>query len=445
MKNITRLFLELFNVVNPVLYLIRYRNGGDPFRQFKIIKRKSKNIITHNSGSNVLIVPYRVSPHSNLFEGLVAEKIRTRGHTVFAMLCGQAVSRCDHVHSTTCRILNCNMCYFEQKRFVDTFDVTPCFVTAYINSANLLEIRNLIRKVKESRNYHIKYLGVEIYPILYGALQRYYLKAVPDLYRGKNIVYDFLETILKTICAFSNIVSEIKPKYVLLSHGVYATWGSVLEYCKAHKLRFIIWGRLYNNGGIMAAHNDSYLSPRICDPVNKWTGRDLTEMQLNIFKKYMDARIGLSNEQVYCNYNSENRLLVSEKDIRAALKIDNKSKIVGLFPNIPWDGQIFRSSRGVFDDFECWLVETIEFFKTLKDATLVIRAHPAEMLKGFASKSEKLKDILSKNFQYLPKQVIYLPPDHFINSYALGMASMIALTYGTNLGLELEYVKRNKW
>ena len=58
-----------FNFLGWTFNLIRYRNKKDPFKEFHKLRKNER--IPKPSKGNVLIIPIRVSPISNLFEGII--------------------------------------------------------------------------------------------------------------------------------------------------------------------------------------------------------------------------------------------------------------------------------------------------------------------------------------------------------------------------------------
>ena len=56
-----------------------------------------KEKIPLDNKGTILLAPVRVSPVSNLFEGLIGYYFKLKGYKVKALLCDQCVSFCDNI------------------------------------------------------------------------------------------------------------------------------------------------------------------------------------------------------------------------------------------------------------------------------------------------------------------------------------------------------------
>lgn len=433
-------FLKIFNVLSPVLYKYKYRFKKGPYEKInKIVKNIPEKKV---ADKKILVVPFRVSSGSNLFEGNCSLVFKQRGYDVDFFLCGQAVSQCEQIDFSRSKYLRCNLCFYEQERFVSSFQGNPVFIKNCLSSAELKKIQQEVEQIDLQLldNYHYK--GVSIGRPLSSALQLYFKEPAPCFVENEKIIRGYLRTIFTTINALDNYFKKNKVELVLLSHGVYSTWGTVMEYCLAHSIKFVTWAREYHGAGIIAAHNDSYLVEPMNEKNSNWNQSPLTLHQKQQITDYLQAKVGLKTQNFdYVNYYNSESNFSTKEELYKLLGIDINKKIVALLPNIPWDGQIFRPAV-LFNDINSWLYETIEWFKQRTDSVLVIRTHPAEM-HSHGGSGDGLRGALQEIYgqSTLPKNIILIPADSPVRSINVAIHSCAALLYGSTIGYETTFLK----
>ncbi len=378
--------------------------------------------------------------YGHTFEGLFARKAALQGKNVYILRCGAYLNYCDVIHTELShKNLRCAVCLAQQEDFMMAFGGLDCMYKGYITKKEENEIATYIDAFFRQKTSTHKFKDVPLDQILHSALQRYYLIADPAV-RDDKVTRGFLHTILSTLTVMDKMVKKIHPKYVLSSHGTYSTWGAVVEYCKAHNVYVITYGQNYNRCGIEFTYDDSYLTGVLNDKENKWAEKILSQKESATVKHFLDERLGLvKDENVAFDYNKNNKTRYTREQLNEILGIDANKKMIGLFPNIPWDGQVTGGSA-VFHHFSDWLRTTVDYFVTRDDAVLVIRSHPAEVLTGDAAGHETTATILRSLYTELPHNVLLLGPKHQINSYTLGENSDFGITYSSTVTLELTYL-----
>jgi hypothetical protein len=86
-----------------------------------------------------------------------------------------------------------------------------------------------------------------------------------------------------------------------------------------------------------------------------------------------------------------------------------------------------------------WLVQTCEYFAGRPDLQLLIRVHPAE-INGFPPSRQPILQELRKRLPELAANIIVVPPDSGMSTYALMSLCNAAIIYGTKMGVELTSV-----
>lgn len=433
--NKLKLIKPLRHLTNALYFLVR-REKNLYSEYLKIVTLEKCDF--HFSEGNVLVTPISCA-EGHFFEGIFARKAMMQGHKVYALLCGQGMERCDTVNCYNKQpTLTCTLCAAQQDNFAECFGITPILYSSILCDSDIREAERLAECFLLSQNEDYYLFNVNIKQVLYPALQRYYLMANPAL-QNDFVCREFLLNIYKTLFAMKKICDELNPKYVISSHGIYSAWGAVVEYCKANSIYVVTWGRTYNKNGIQFAYNQSYLTLDLDDQENSWMKTTLTDEKKNIAVNFYMERLGLKDAELSYDYNKGNKENYTREEINRILGISPEKKIVGLFPNIPWDGQV-TGAADVFASFTDWLHKTIEFFLKQRDIVLVIRSHPAEALFGENAGKETVQSIITELYQTLPPNIIILPARSNINSYTLGENSLFALTYSSTVSLELTFL-----
>lgn len=411
-------------------------NKNSMFERYKIeIEKNAK--IPENKIGNILITSICASDATSLFEGLYARKAILEGNEVYVLFCGQFLNKCETKgRYLRGKSLRCSFCKNRQEQFVTAFDVNPCYYDSVLDKDDINKVNKLVDDYFVN-NRHV-FCGVNINTILYTSLQRYYLEADPKI-KNDKITKGFLFTIYSSLIAMDKLCAKIRPKYVLSTHGTYSTWGSTVEYCKANNIRVITYGRTYNKDGMLFAMNDSYLLRYQNIKDKEWENRVLSDKQLSLVNKFYKIRLGIIEGEVTFDYNKGNNRLMAKKEICKLLSIDENRKIITLLPNIPWDGQ-FNGYSPVYKLFRDWLKETINFFEKKRDVYLIIRSHPAEKTRNAGH--ETTMTMICDMFPKLSSNIIVLPPDSDINSFALSNVSEFILTYSTTTTLEVAYLRK---
>lgn len=431
--------IKLVNFFKHVInFIINTKNQRfNPYIYY--LKNISKKKVLSKREENILIT-FIGGAYEHTFEGLFARKAALQGNSVYILRCGAYLDYCDVINEELhYKSLRCAVCLARQEDFMKAFGGVDCTYRNWITSKDEQEINNFIASFFKHNNFTHKFKNVFIDHILYSALQRHYLIAEPDV-RDDKVSRGFLNSILSTLVVMDKLDNKIHPKYVLSSHGTYSTWGAVVEYCKAHNVYVVTYGQNYNHCGIEFTYDDSYLTGVLNDTDNKWAEKVLTEKEYATVKRFLDERLGrVQDEGVAFDYNKNNKTHYTREQLNEMLGIDANKKLIGLFPNIPWDGQV-TGGTAVFPNFRDWLKTTVDYFAARDDAVLVIRSHPAEVLTGDAAGHETTETMLKDIYTVLPRNVLLVGPKHQVNSYTLGENSDFAITYSSTITLELTYL-----
>lgn len=425
------MFLQ--KVLNPIdSLLIRHKYNGriNPFIEFAKIK-KNTPLPPANKG-NILIGSIRMFGVAHLFEGLLAYKYRLKGYKVYALMCGQELESCESKDLKLLSNLGCTVCYSEQKLFCETFEIEPLYIRDYIDKKESSSIKNSANQLTINK---MEYKSIDFSPEITSGLMRVLKTSNVKEEKHLDLLRKYAITCFKTYQATINILDKIKPIHTIMSHGVYSTWGSMIKACNVLNYHSVVWGRGYvGTGNIMATHNNSYLFENTIDPISNYINRELSaEQEINVLEYFRDKRTPTSKVDYVSYYKDQsiNQII----DIKEKLNIPKEKIVFGMFPNIPWDGQLFSASD-FFKGISVFVKSTITWVIENPEVHLIIRAHPAEKHIRSLNQAETFKDILFGLFPSLPENVTFLDSNSNISSYQIEEHIQVALLYAGTIGLE---------
>ncbi len=122
-------------------------------------------------------------------------------------------------------------------------------------------------------------------------------------------------------------------------------------------------------------------------------------------------------------------------DIARQIGLDPHKPAIGLLTNVSWDAQLHYPANALPNMLE-WLAQTCEYFATRPDLQLLIRVHPAE-ISGFPPSRQPILAELRKRLPRLASNIIVVPPESGLSTYALMSLCNAAIIYGTKMGVEL--------
>ena len=167
----------LFNFISPILVKLRYRNKKDPFYEFsKIIKGNTFNHEISDNGI-ILITPIRISPVSNLFEGLIGKFYQLKGEEVKVLMCNQSVEYCENFTKFHNKNIACALCKKEQQRFSKFFKLNAIKANECVSLDEIKDIKKLINERNFSRKEDFYFDDIDFYNAITSAVMRHTLKS----------------------------------------------------------------------------------------------------------------------------------------------------------------------------------------------------------------------------------------------------------------------------
>jgi len=421
---------KILNPISSSLINYKYRNKLNPFVEFNRIK--GDHVLPPITKGNILIGSIRMNGVGQLFEGMLAYSLRMKGYKVYALMCGQGLEYCETKDLSLKSNYKCSICYKEQNLFCETYGVEPLYIDDFINAEERTSIDKICNNL--SIDSMVNPEGIDLEDEITSGLMR--ILKISDV-KDEIFLVDlkkFGKAAMLTYQSTLNIFKKINIDQVVMSHGIYSTWGAMIKACHNSNIDTVVWGRGYvGKGNIMATHGQSYLFENIVEPTSNYINIELTEIEREKTIDYIMNKRNPGSKVDYVSYykeESKDKLNVFEK-----FDIPKGKKVFGMFPNIPWDGQLFSSSES-YPNIGQFAKSTLTWFINNPDNYLIIRAHPAESFSRSNNQLETFKDILFDLCPELPENVKFLNSNSSITSYQLEEEIDVALLYAGTIALE---------
>ena len=426
---------KIFNFISPLLVKFRYRNKKDPFLEFyKIIKDKVINYEKSENGI-ILITPIRVSPVSNLFEGLIGKFYELKGENVRVLMCNQSVEYCENFTKFSKKKIACALCKKEQQRFSKFFNLKSIRANDCVSLDEIKKIKKIINERDFNKKDDFFFNGVDLYSSITSAVMRHTLKS--EIYGNTYLLKKYAFTAFFYSKVISNLNKSIQINKLISSHGIYSTWGSIIDTCKILNINSIVWGRGYiGQGNLLFGKNGNYHEEFIYEKPTYLNDFEITADEKAEILSYYKMKMNPDSKVDYINYYKD--LQKKNDEIGKNLVEIAKSHrfVFGIYTNIPWDGEMLKTTEN-FPTTRKFVKSVIVWFNSNTDCLLIIRAHPAEVSREEGKGTETFEDLLMSEFEILPKNVIFIKPDNSVTSYMVSSIADANILFGSTMSLEL--------
>lgn len=138
-------------------------------------------------------------------------------------------------------------------------------------------------------------------------------------------------------------------------------------------------------------------------------------------------------------YLQQDKRIADASAVRTMLGLDPSKKTAVIFSHVLWDATFFYG-RGLFQDYESWLVETVRAACANPSLNWVIKLHPDLVWKlkyeGFTG---ELRDMVAMRAAVgqLPEHVTVVPPDTKVSTYSFFAIADYCLTVRGTVGIEM--------
>ena len=374
-------------------------------------------------------------------ESLFANALKSKGCSIEFIFCDEILPACVVSMIETCdekKMLNgkisnlCATCFSRAKKNIDSMGFKTHKFSKYIDKEQVRSI-NLMNfddfSFKDIINYEID--SIKVGQHAYSATLRYY--GVGDLDVEKNskkILIKYLKASIISKIVFENFFNTEKYDHILINSGLYVPQGILTEIAGNKGIFTTTWEFAYKKFGYFFSKNQTYHTAAFLEPNSNWENIDMNQAIHTRIDDYLKSR---------WEGNQDRKIFIQKPDYEISKffelnNFDISKPIIGLATNLIWDAKVYYEDS--FLDSVEWVDYTINYFLKRKDLNLVIRIHPAEVLKDKPSR-QRMDLEIKKKFKNLPDNILVVPPDNPISTYKLFEYCNSVITYCTKMGVEL--------
>jgi hypothetical protein len=379
-------------------------------------------------------------------ESALAAALTLRGAEVHALLCDGAISACAECEASLYPDINafaehgpgrdlCRDCRWPAERVYESLGVKVHRYSDWLTAEDRADARRIAQTLPFAQISTYIADGVAIGEHAYaGALRFFASGSLESEPVGESVLRRYLDAALLTASATRRLLRAIAFRSMVLTHGIYVPWGVVGEVARLEGVHVSAWNVAYRKRRFIFSHDDTYHHTLMTEPRDHWEPQELSPGQDRELTKYLASRReGLFDWIVFHRPRSQDPAAIA-----ARLGLDRSRPVIGLLTNVTWDAQLHYPANA-FPSMVEWLVQTCEYFASRPDLQLLIRVHPAE-ISGFPASRQPVLRELSRRIPHLAPNIIVVPPESDMSTYALMSLCNAAIIYGTKMGVELTSV-----
>lgn len=384
--------------------------------------------------------------HAITLESALAAALTFRGAEVHALLCDGAMTACAEceasLYPNVAKFARhgpskdlCRDCQWPAENVYAQLGLKVHRYSEWLTPADRAEARRLAVAVPAGEIEQFTLDGLRIGEHAYAGTLRFFATGSLDGEpHAETVLRRYVEAALLTAFATRRLLQTVAFKSAVFTHGIYVPWGIVGEVARREGVHVSTWNVAYRKRRFIFSHDDTYHHTLMREPRDHWEQLALSPAQERDLMQYLASRReGLFDWIVFHRPSRQD-----PQDIARRVGVDPAKPVVGLLTNVSWDAQLHYPANA-FPDMLEWLVQTCEYFATRPDVQLLIRIHPAEV-SGFPPSRQPILRELRKRIPTLAPNIIVVPPESGMSTYALMSLCNAAIIYGTKMGVELTSV-----
>lgn len=254
------------------------------------------------------------------------------------------------------------------------------------------------------------------------------LKDEPD---AEPILRRYFEASLITTEVTRRLLDSRRFAAACFHHGIYVPQGLIGAVARAKDVRVINWNPAYRKQCFIFSHHDTYHHTLLHEPTANWEHLSWDSGMEEEVMEYLKSRWYGSRDWIWFHEKPEEDLSM----IASELGVDFNRPCIGMLTNVMWDAQLHYRANA-FPNMLEWVIQTIRYFISRPELQLLIRVHPAE-IRGTLPSRQPLVAEIQRVFPELPKNIIVIPPESQVSTYAAMSQCDSVIIYGTKTGVEL--------
>lgn len=396
------------------------------------------------TGGPRVLIPTMVGglAHAGVVESLLAVALTLRGAAVEFVLCDGALGACQlAVHEATADA---------ERVAVGELDRALCGACHAVGTRALAGLGLPVHRLSglvtgaDRRAAMAEAAGVAVDAIadyapdglplgehaLAGALRFFAVGSLCGEPLGEPVLRRYLAASRLAERATTRLLAARRVDRAVLHHGIYVPQGVVRAVLARAGVPLATWNPGYRRACFFFSHGDTYHHTMLDEPTDAWSGLELSTDDRSALSSYLRSRLGGQRDWIWFHE-------APEDDLDAFVErsgLDLSRPVVGAFSNVLWDARLHFRTSAYADQVE-WLTDTLAWASTRSDLQLVVRVHPAEV-RGTVRSRQRLIEALRDRVGRIPRNVVLVPPEDPVSSYALAALCGTVLVFGTKAAME---------
>ena len=384
--------------------------------------------------------------HAVSLESALAAALTFRGAEVHALLCDGSMTACAECEASLYPNIEkfvaqgptrdlCRDCQWPAERVYGQLGLKVHRYGDWLTSEDRAEAKRMASSLPADQIESFTMDGLAIGEHAHaGALRFFATGSLAGEPHAEPVLRRYLESALLTAFATRRLFRTVGFASAVFTHGIYVPWGIIGEVARQERVHISTWNVAYRKRRFIFSHDDTYHHTLMTEPREHWEHMKLSATQERELMQYLRSR----REGMFDWIVFHQATLQEPGVIARRVGIDPAKPVIGLLTNVAWDAQLHYPANA-FPNMLEWLVQTCEYFAGRPDLQLLIRVHPAE-INGFPPSRQPILQELRKRLPRLAPNIIVVPPDSGMSTYALMSLCNAAIIYGTKMGVELTSV-----
>lgn len=381
------------------------------------------------SGRRVLVFSLRGGwyPHA-AWEALLARGLDLRGCDVHLFNCGGRMPICEVNFRHAAPAVACAECAAYPDVLARQFMLTRSWLRDYVRDDEKGAIEAEVAALDPAAYAGWSFRGQPIGALVRNSVLWFLRKSRVESAEDHRIYRDFLIAGAQIAVMAPRLIAAVRPDLVLELNGLFFAEQVFNRFVpKTARLMTYEAGWRSNTLGF-----DDFSERGFVDVDEPWAtlqSQPLTPEESNRLDAWIRSRGGGDMQRdFYVRFDAGDR----EHPLKR-LGLDPARPTALLFTNLVWDTAVL-GREVAFSSLQDWLLQTLSWFRAHPDRQLVIRIHPAELLRPAQESREKVADLLGT--VSLPGNVRVVASSDPLSSYRLIDAAASVLVYNSTTGLE---------
>ncbi len=223
-----------------------------------------------------------------------------------------------------------------------------------------------------------------------------------------------------------------KPDRVIMSHGIYPTWGPPFQILTGNKIPVLTYSKTKRKNTEKFNWDSTGDWWEVSGEWEKVKWIPLSEEQQKKIKHYLQTRITHSEDVLVYNFG----VLEDRQKTLERFNLNPGKITYTLFTNVLWDAASAQREIAFKNPVD-WVFETIEWFASQPEKQLIVKIHPAEVVIGT---NQPFADLIRKRIPEFPSNVRLIEPHEKVNSWSIYKVTDLGIVHTTTAGMELPLV-----